>query len=236
MTDSTYEKIKGRLDYFWDIATQITQKGFSSENVTFSYISQDKLQISLDIDQFVKENPDTHIRYLKEFLRQYSLLQFVLFKNDAFNYNICDEQYSNNILLSETLNYIVSHLEWLLEEENSIHDQKESVNKAEKQIKGKSKLSREQTALLFFYLRERQLISQPTNENLAIAVSMLTGHSKKQIQDIIKSPETPAFQLGKDNNNKVSRDDFKSLISELKDLVRTVEKDYKEYSDKSELR
>ena len=70
---------------------------------------------------------------------------------------------------------------------------------------------------------------------MAKAIQLLTGHSAKQIQDILKSPATPVYQLGKDND-KVTRNDFKAVISEFEVLIELVKKDFKTHSDSGELK
>lgn len=104
-----------------------------------------------------------------------------------------------------------------------------------KPVAGKSQLNREQTALLFWYLRERSIIIQPDNTTLATAINLLTGHKDKQMKDILKVSGTPVYNIGK-RGQRVDRNDFKTIISELQILIDQIKKDYKINSDNGELK
>lgn len=104
-----------------------------------------------------------------------------------------------------------------------------------KQPKGKPILTREQTAVLFFYLRELRLIAQPQNKELATAINLISGYSNKQIYDILRKPETPIYQLGSEGKG-LKREDLKILISMLEILKNKIETDLKTGNETNEFK
>ena len=205
----------------------------------------DQFKICTEIDQFKIKYPDTYPKYLHQLLIEYATLMFS--KNEFISDYL--PEYGNEFIdpwgygkLFTSIDYIVDHLKdiFKIEDVRDISKLINGVKTVEKDQKipnpkGRTVLTREQTTLLFWYLREKKLIAQPTNENIAHSVTILTGYSKKQIQDIIKSSGTPVYLLGKDND-KVTRNDFRTVISELETLIETIKKDFKTYSDNMELK
>ena len=125
-------------------------------------------------------------------------------------------------------NILIKHLT----PEPDIREQMEPTQ-ITKPLKGKPTLSREQTALLFFYLREKRIIAQPENQNLATAIELMTGYSAKQLKDVLKKPGKPSISLGKDNRT-LTLEDFETLISELEKLITLIKKDKINNSEKGE--
>jgi hypothetical protein len=122
----------------------------------------------------------------------------------------------------EDLKKFISELQNPKEEPKEIQIQKP---------KGKPILNREQTALLFYYLREKRLIAPtPQNQNLAAAIELLTGYSAKQFRDILKRPETPVYQLGKDQKG-IKRTDLKELKNQLQTVLNKIDTDLAQYKD-----
>ncbi len=222
----------------------------------FDYGTLGQYKIILEFDQFKKEFPDSYKNYLNHYLSGYLFLQKEI-ERDVISSeqmaklrptvepllkhageSIENMEYMMNQLFmpicyfSAVISNIILYLKEMLNPKNEPELQTKLTAKP---IKGKSELNREQTALLFFYLRENQLITQPTNENLAMAISLITGYSSKQMQDILKAPGTDSNNLGKDNNG-MKREDYKSIISQLEKLIDRIKRDYKTYSDKGELK
>ncbi|MBL7965641.1 MAG: hypothetical protein JNK09_01490 [Prolixibacteraceae bacterium] len=207
--------------------------------------SIDRFKICSEIDQFKIKYPETYEKYLRQLLIEYTTLMFS--KDDYISKYLPDynkefiDQYGFYNLFS-AIDYIVEHLKEIfkIDDVRDILKDGNGVKPAEKEHKirtpkGKSILTREQNALLFFYLREKRLIAEPTNQNMAIAIKILSGYSESQMQEILKAPETPSHQLGK-GNDKVSRNDFKSVITELENLLERIKKDYNAYSYNKELK
>jgi hypothetical protein len=126
------------------------------------------------------------------------------------------------------INHIIKYLENIL---NPEIENKEPIKQTVKP-KGQTTLNREQTALLFFYLREKSMIAPGTQNNtLSEALELMTGISSKQIYEILKIAQTPAYQLGK-YGHKVTPNDFQEVIEKLNELTDRIKKDMKTYSDK----
>jgi len=116
----------------------------------------------------------------------------------------------------EELKDFIRELQKPNEESESFHPQKP---------KGKPILTREQTTILFYYLREKLLIApNPQNQHLATAIEMLTGYSSKQIADILTRPERPVYHLGKDQSG-VKKDDLIKVKNQLQNIIERISKD-----------
>ena len=128
-----------------------------------------------------------------------------------------------------TFNFFERLKNFIYELQNPKEEQKEiQVVKP----KGNPLLTREQTAILFYYLREKSLIApNPQNKHLSTAIELLTGYSAKQIADILTRPERPIYQLGKDQNG-LKRNDLKELKNQLQNIVEQIDIDLNRYKDR----
>lgn len=258
MSDKIYKKVNESLTFFEKVYNDIesaTSKSIYVDLIKLSeearsIITFDPLICLSEIDTLKKKFPDTHQQYfcslnsryqrLSKWIKQYAEYFSQRKHYDKMNNLNLKEKHKIGadlalLKLEECVEIIIKHLQEysMVEDNNNIETQE--VQEQIKKPKGKSTFTREQIGLLFFYLRKKQIIAQPTNGNMAKAIQLLSGHSDKQIQDILKSPETPAYQLGKDND-KVTRNDFRTVISELQTLIDLIQKDFKTYSDNGELK
>lgn len=208
----------------------------------------DRLEIVYEFDELKKQFPNDYRKYLEEYLEVYGMMQrtvdilFVRTENlEAMREKVAESLMKNPnemsqefyyLRLKEYVDYIVNYLETALISAGKVVNE---VGIPSKNVKGLSVLNREQTALLFWYMREMRLINQPTNGNLAKAIQILTGYSAKQMQDILKSPGTDVRFFGKDGNG-LRRTDYKVLIGTLEKLLEIVKKDYRTNSENNELR
>lgn len=248
MSESIYDQVTKHLNFFRITYFAMQKAKFECKGEIVEYNPVNRLKIIFDFDYFKKEFSPDHVKYFEDFNTQFGILY------EAFNMLfISDEEFekikssvANDLLLNpkpknpqlmyllwfkEDLAYIINYLERELKSEEKVLEQLKKSSK----VKGQPKLTRNQTSLLFFYLRELLIIGRSTNENMAWAISILTGYAEGQIQDILRAPDTDAYQLGKDND-KVTRSDFKETISTIESLLERIKKDYKKYSDNNELR
>jgi len=207
-----------------------------------------RLEIVYEFDELRTRFPNDYRKYFEEYREVYGMMQRtvdMLFvrkeKLAAMREKVANCLDKNPIeypqeyyylRLKDYIDYIVTYLE------NTLMPPDEMVKedgKSSKIMKGLSILNREQTALLFWYLREMRLIGQPTNESLARAIEIVSGYSPKQSQDILKAPGTDVRFFGKDSSG-LRREDYKVLIGTLEKLLEVVKKDYRINSEKNELR
>jgi len=229
MSKSIYDKVNSRIDVFGEIIQEFVFNPEMQESIYKKYGSNilDQLKYIHEINQFKKEySGNGGERFLKNFLDRYETLKkFLLFPDKSGE----DKKSLDIWSLSICINQIVNHLTEILKPEIETQEQP----KPTAQPKGQTKLTRTQTSLLFWYLRERCLIAQPSNTTLATAIESITGHQAKQIKDILKMPDTSVYELGK-GNDKVNSNDFAIIILELKTLIARIEREYKNHPDKEE--
>lgn len=199
----------------------------------------DKFQITNEIDLFVSKNKETYKKYLTHLLERFELITRMIaefepeYIIDARQHGFgitskaidTDKGYLISIIVND-VNFIIDHLKGILQPNTPAKEQP----KPTKPPTGQQTITREQTALLFFYLRETRLIKQTDNQDLAAAISLLTGYSVSQIEQIIKVPETPVNRIGK-GSQRITKRDFRGLISELNKLIARIEKDLNKYHD-----
>jgi hypothetical protein len=125
---------------------------------------------------------------------------------------------------------------WILETEQPEQEKEipatnpEAKGQPIQKPKGKPTLTREQTAILFYYLREKCLTAQPLNKDIAKAIQLISGYQQKQIEDILRRPETPVYQLGKDGKG-IKRNDLKTVKSQLENIISKIDSDLSKYEN-----
>lgn len=239
MSESIYDQVKNRIANLLRIYSMFVSytKRFEDKDPIEYYnnhpeleiISKDRYKVYIEIDQFVKEYPDTYKIYFdEEILPKYkTLLELINKQLQILNNRNPENKWLFIEYFKINIEYIINHLEELLNPETAIQQQPKPITPP----KGQTVLTREQTALLFWYLREKSLIApRVTNQNLATAIDLMTGFKKKQIAEILKMPDTDVSKLGKDED-KVTQNDFRIIISQLKMLIVRIENDLKTNQD-----
>ncbi len=195
------------------------------QNDTYDY-----LQLIWKLDCFKKDNPDNYEKYLNIFFMEFdeiwesfndlnTRVWEPLFANgimNTFDINLGNKAYTGLDCISATKRHIIE----LIIPEIETQEQPKPIT----QPKGKTQLNRNQTGLLFWYLREKSLIApKAENQNIAKAIELMTGHSAKVMADILKKPQTEVCKLGKEK--PVNKNDFDIVIAELEALIRSIKKD-----------
>jgi len=245
-----YNQLDKRFRFYFDAIEIIKQDKIYSSGLIKDYYLTDRLQILNEIDSFIKGFPERKQTYLKPLLKHYRLIQKVISEN--FGDDLLHSQSINNenprsekidllIKIVYDTDFIIKHLKELLKPEQAKQPeppkaiQPKEKPQTQKKPKGQTKLNREQTALLFFYLRENSLIAPNIQNNiLSTALELITENRANQYDDILRTPGTEAYKLGKDSN--LTRNDFKTLISELDKLNERIKREYKIYSENKELK
>lgn len=195
----------------------------------------DKLKICLEIDQFIKEYPETNKKYLQVLLNEYLSLQKIKNIKVAVmipNYDERDlNDYPHEIFdLFAAIDYITEYLTELLTPKTETQKQPKQTATP----KGQTQLNRNQTGLLFWYLREKSLIlPKAENKNISKAIELMTGHSAGIMDDILKKPQTDVCKLGK--GKLVNKNDFDIVITELEKLIIRIKTDRQTNVENGEL-
>ncbi|WP_319229691.1 hypothetical protein [Draconibacterium orientale] len=233
-------KLIGYINFYEKVLDSIEVESFSEESYqNMKYPNH--LMIASEIELFAKQFPDTHTKYLKPLLYGFKgLLQTIhnRFSDIEFEKQVNGqikttmfvnpnaEDYLKRLVIVNVVQNVVYQIEHL---EDLLHIKESTINS--KRPKGKPTLTREQTATLFYYLREKRLIAPDAqNQHISKAIELITGYSSKQIGDILKRPETPIYQLGKDQK-EVKKHDLKELKNQLNSIIERINTDLVTYKD-----
>lgn len=129
MEDTIYDQVNSRLVFFSETLAALKEDRIYSTGVIYDYEFVNRLKIISEIDQFVKEYPDTFKKYLQVFANQY----FFLF-NQVLEYLIPDSDTEKSRLhdrLVIDISFIIEHLNGLLNPEKEIQEQPEPPQKFE---------------------------------------------------------------------------------------------------------
>lgn len=230
-----YNQLDTRFRFYLDAIEIIKQDKIHSSGLINDYYLTDRLQIINEIDSFVKTNPENKEKYLTPLLKRYNLIQELIIENfgdSIYNFHSenmgiqpkYDGSEKMNLLgkIIHDTDFIIEHLNELLNPEKA--NEQPEPTKTPIKAKGQTKLSREQNALLFWYLREESLIAPNIqNDILSTALGLMTEYKTEQYNRILRMPGTPYNLLGKDK--KVTKKDLNEIISELNNLIKRIEKD-----------
>lgn len=230
MNDTLYEKINKRHDMVVMLLAEFMVRQKDPLNIFKEYHQHlNPTVFTIEFDQLKEEYPKTYKVFLGSILKAYMYLG-----NLPLLYQTYRDELENEIYISllNCIQTVISHLHGML---NLEPDVQAKMQKDVKPSMAKPKLTRDQTALFFWYLREKSLITQFSNEDMSIAIESLTGYSSGQIQNVLRAAGTPVCQLGKDNK-KVTKTDFKAVISTIEELLEKIKKDLRVNSENNELR
>jgi len=231
---STYDKAKKRASYMQKIHYKVYSGEITNKaDRKFYAVVNNPFKYTIEFDQLKNEFPDTFRIYLQQFLQDYEYIktnnedyktdnkEFRLDPPNSQDSKMKDIQLSMFEVFSYSLDVIIKHLTELLTPEAEAQES----TKPTAQPKGQTQLNRNQTGLLFWYLREKSLIApKAENQYIAKAIELMSGHSAGIMADILKKPGSEVCKLGKDDKT-VNKTDFDIVIDELEKMIKRIKKD-----------